>query len=238
MSALFISDLHLCPERPAITARFLAFLEKTVGAADTLYILGDLFEYWAGDDDLNEPHHAAIAAALARCGATVYLQHGNRDSLLGPVFAQAAALTLLEDPHVIDLDGVPTLLCHGDTLCSDDRNYLELRKKIRNPAWISAFLAQPLAQRKAQIETMRQQSEQEKQSKDYALMDANPGSVAAALRDHACTRLIHGHTHRPAHHLHQVNGQICERWVLPAWEDHPGYLCCGPGGCKALRIAG
>jgi UDP-2,3-diacylglucosamine hydrolase len=238
VASLFISDLHLRPERPATTALFLAFLENTVSAADTLYILGDLFEYWAGDDDLNDPHHATIAAALAQCGATVNLLHGNRDFLLGPVFAQAAALTLLEDPRVIDLDGVPTLLSHGDTLCSDDRDYLELREKIRNPAWISAFLAQPLALRKTQIETMRQHSEQEKQSKDYALMDANPDSVAAALRDHACARLIHGHTHRPAHHHHQVDGHTCERWVLPAWDDHAGYLCCSPDGCKALRIAG
>lgn len=241
MPTLFISDLHLCPERPGVTALFQHFLAKVGGTASALYILGDLFEYWAGDDDLSDAHHAAVAAALAEAaaqGTALYLMHGNRDFLLGDSFAQAASLTLIDDPTVIDLYGTPTLLCHGDTLCSDDRDYLALREKIRNPAWIAGFLAQPLALRKAQIEQMREHSESEKQRKDYALMDANQDAIAAALHGFACSRLIHGHTHHPAHHRHRVADRPCERWVLPAWEDNPGYLRCDRDGCTSVRING
>ncbi|MBS4096981.1 MAG: UDP-2,3-diacylglucosamine diphosphatase [Sulfuricella sp.] len=241
MSTLFVSDLHLCPERPAVTALFQRFLTDTASSASALYILGDLFEYWAGDDDLDDPHHAAVAAALAKTadtGTAIYLLHGNRDFLLGAGFARASRVNLLGDPTPIDLYRTPTLLSHGDTLCSDDRDYLALREKIRTPAWIAAFLAQPLAQRKAQIEQMRRHSEQEKQRKEYALMDANPEAVTTALRNHQCRRLIHGHTHRPARHFHDVDGQSCERWVLPAWEEDGGYLHCDAGGCNAVRIAG
>jgi len=239
--SLFVSDLHLCPARPHTTQRFLQFLQETAPQAEALYILGDLFESWVGDDDLAEPLHRAIAHALAQlaaAGVKIWLLHGNRDFLLGASFAQAAGVRLLDEPSLIDLYGVPTLLSHGDTLCSDDVDYLAFRAMVRNPAWQDKFLAQPLAQRKALIQQWRGQSEQEKQQKSAAIMDANPAAIVAALRAYAYPRLIHGHTHRPAQHIHSVDGRVCERWVLPAWdEDGSGYLRCDPSGCTAIALA-
>lgn len=237
MHSLFVSDIHLCPERPDTTAAFLRFLREIAHQAEALYILGDLFEYWIGDDDLAAPFHGEIVQALAllaEAGVRVYFLHGNRDFLIGPAFAQAAGMTLIDEPTRIDLYGTPTLLSHGDTLCSDDRDYLALRGKIRSPAWITSFLAQPLAQRKAQAEQMRRQSEEEKQHKEYGLMDASPEAVLQALRGHDCRRLIHGHTHRPARHVHSIDGRDCERWVLPAWEGNGGYLRCDRDGCMPI----
>ena len=239
MHSLFISDLHLCAEQPRTSQNFLRFLRETAPGAEALFILGDLFESWAGDDDLADLHHAEIAQALAQLassGTSVYLLHGNRDFLIGPVFASATGIQLLEDPTLINLYDTPTLLSHGDTLCSDDVEYLAFRAKVRNPAWASAFLAQPLAQRKSQIEQLRSQSALEKQHKSAAIMDVNPDSVAATLRTHGYPRLIHGHTHRPAKHLHALDGKTCERWVLPAWDDGGGYLRCDPNGCHATHI--
>lgn len=207
--------------------------------AEALYILGDLFDAWVGDDDLAEPLHAEVTQALARLsgsGVRVHLLHGNRDFLIGPAFAQAAGLQLLPDPTLIDLYGTPTLLTHGDTLCSDDAAYLAFRDQVRAPAWHSAFLAQPLAERKALAAQWRARSEQEKQSKSEAIMDANPDAVADTLRRHGYPRLIHGHTHRPARHEHQVDGRLCERWVLPAWDAAGGYLRCTRDG-RCLTIA-
>lgn len=235
MPSLFVSDLHLCPARPRTTQIFLRFLRETAPCAEALYILGDLFEYWLGDDDLSDPGHAEIIQALAHLagsGVKVFLLHGNRDFLIGEVFAQAAGLCLLDDPSLIDLYGVPTLLMHGDTLCSDDIAYLAFRAKVRDASWQRAFLAQPLQQRQALIQQWREQSEQEKQHKSASLMDANPAAIAAILREYGQPRLIHGHTHRPAKHTHHVDGQTCERWVLPAWYDEGGYLCCDHGGCR------
>jgi len=235
MHSLFISDLHLCASRPRTTQIFLRFLRETAPQAEALYILGDLFEYWLGDDELSAPHHAETTQALAQLasgGVKVFLLHGNRDFLIGVAFAQAAGMHLLNDPSLIDLYGVPTLLMHGDTLCSDDADYLAFRAKVRNPAWISAFLAQPLAQRQTLIRQWREQSEQEKQHKSEAVMDATPATIAATLRDYGYPRLIHGHTHRPARHSHSVDGHSCERWVLPAWYDEGGYLRCDENGCE------
>jgi len=234
MNTLFVSDLHLCSAKPHTTQIFLRFLRETASCAEALYILGDLFEYWLGDDDLTAPEHAEIIQALARLaggGVKVFLLHGNRDFLIGEVFAQAAGLCLLDDPSRIDLYGVPTLLMHGDTLCSDDVAYLAFRTKVRDASWRRAFLAQPLQQRQALIQQWRKQSEQEKQHKPAALMDANPAAIADILRVHGTPRLIHGHTHLPAKHTHFVDGLTCERWVLPAWCDQGGYLHCDQNGC-------
>lgn len=233
--SLFVSDLHLCTARPRTTQLFLRFLRETVPCAEALYILGDLFEYWLGDDDLSAPDHAEIILALARLaggGVKVFLLHGNRDFLIGEDFAQAAGLCLLCDPSLIDLYGVPTLLMHGDTLCSDDVAYLAFRAKVRDASWQRAFLAQPLQQRQALIQKWREQSEQEKQYKPAALMDANPAAIADILRENGFPRLIHGHTHRPAKHSHNVDGQTCERWVLPAWYDKGSHLRCDHDGCR------
>lgn len=236
---LFIADLHLCAERPQTTRIFQDFLRRTATQAETLYILGDLFEFWAGDDDLTDPHQAGVASALAelnRGGTAVFIMHGNRDFLMGDNFAQAAQSRIIPDPTLIDLYDTPTLLTHGDTLCSGDTAYLAFRDKVREPSWQSTFLARPLAERKAEIAALRQRSETDKSLKSEVEMDAHPDAIAAALREHGYPRLIHGHTHRPAHHLHQVDGHDCERWVLDSWHDQGSYLHCDASGCRAVRI--
>lgn len=236
---LFIADLHLCPSRPRIVRLFERFLREVVPDARGLYILGDLFEYWAGDDDLTDPFNAAIAGHLREVtaqGTPVYLMHGNRDFLLGAAFLEATGATLLPDPSRIALHGTPTLLMHGDTLCTDDTDYQRFRAMVRDPAWQAAFLARPLAARKAEIEALRRRSETEKAAKPPEIMDVNAGAVTAALRAHGVTRLIHGHTHRPGHHSHSVDGMLCERWVLPEWYEQGGFLRCSAGGCTLHRF--
>jgi UDP-2,3-diacylglucosamine hydrolase len=236
---LFISDLHLCPTRPAINELFARFLRDIAPQAEALYILGDFFEYWAGDDDLDSPLHRRVADqlyALAKQGTRLYLMHGNRDFLIGEKFLHAANITLLPDPTLIDLYGQPTLLMHGDTLCSDDVEYQAFRSQVREPAWQQSFLATPLAARKAQIEALRKRSEQEKSTKASEIMDTNAGTVEETLRAFSYPRLIHGHTHRPALHLHTVDSKTCERWVLTDWYDAGGYLRCDNAGCVAHRL--
>lgn len=233
---LFISDLHLCSSRPAINILFERFLLELAPQAEALYILGDFFEYWAGDDDLVAPFHTAIAqqlSALAQRGTRLYLMHGNRDFLIGDAFLKAANITLLPDPTLINLYGVPTLLMHGDTLCTDDIEYQKFRLMVRSPQYQQAVLAKPLAERKAMIEALRKKSEAEKAHKSESIMDVNADAVAAALRDHGYPRLIHGHTHRPARHEVIVDGKTCERWVLTDWYDGGGYLRCDATGCTA-----
>ena len=232
---LFISDLHLSPDTPAATDTLLHFLRKTAPAADALYVLGDLFEYWIGDEGLAQPFAQEVARAfhaLAQGGVPVYFMHGNRDFLLGERFALASGMTLLADPTVVDLHGTPTLLMHGDTLCSNDVEYQKFRAMVRNPAWQQAFLAKPLDERVRMAREVRGKSEQSKQVKDMAIMDVTPASVDSAFRAHAYARLIHGHTHRPARHEHKVDGRDCERWVLADWYDHGSYLLCDAGGCR------
>ena len=239
-AALFVSDLHLCSARSAISRVFLDFLAREARQAAALYILGDLFEYWAGDDDLADPFNAAVCAGLkglVASGTRLYFIPGNRDFLVGDEFARASGATLLPEPHLIDCAGSATLLLHGDTLCSDDAGYQEFRSRVRSAAWRDSFLAQPLAERKAQIEALRQKSEHEKQIKPAAIMDVNAAAVAATLRSYGYPRLIHGHTHRPARHLHDVDGHTCERWVLPAWDEDGGYLRCDQNGCTTVALA-
>ena len=237
MHTLFVSDLHLCPSRPNINALFTRFLREIAVQAQALYVLGDLFEYWAGDDDISDPFHQEIAAQfhdLAASGVALYVQHGNRDFLIGAGFLRASAMTLLPDPSLIDLYGTPTLLMHGDTLCSDDIDYQRFRSQVRQAEWQRNFLATPLAARKAQIAALRQQSQHEKSHKSAQIMDTNALTVAAALREHGYPRLIHGHTHRPAMHQEMVDGHLCERWVLPDWYQAGGYLRCDAQGCSAI----
>lgn len=231
-SALFISDLHLCASRPQVTAAFERLLAGPALQAGTLYILGDLFEYWAGDDDLDDPFNARVIAALAACGRLipVHFMHGNRDFLAGPQFARAAALQLLPDPVIADIAGQRVLLSHGDTLCTDDAAYRQFRAEVRNPQWASRFLALSLAERKRQIESLRRRSEIEKRAKAMAIMDVNQQAVEQFMRDHGCTRLIHGHTHRPGRHNFLVDGQPCERIVLGDWHEQGSYLRCDAQG--------
>lgn len=236
---LFISDLHLSAKQPQYAQVFLHFMQHTAPRAEALYILGDLFEYWAGDDDLDDPLHQQIIHAmhtLAASGTRLFIMHGNRDLLMGKALEQASGATLLTDPTLLDLYGTPTLISHGDALCTDDVAYQTYRNQVHDAEWQQLFLAQPLAQRKKQIEQLRARSENEKQSKSSAIMDVNTEAVEELLREHGYPRLIHGHTHRPMHILHHLDGFTCERWVLGDWHDTGNTLRCVPEGCEYLTV--
>lgn len=238
MHSLLISDLHLAPERPQINTQFKAFVRDIAPAAVALYILGDLFEYWAGDDDddMLGMEVAMQLAALARRGTRVHLMHGNRDVLMGQALAARCGAALIDDPLLIDLHGTPTLLSHGDALCTGDAEYQRFRAYARDPANQAKFLAQPLAARREQMRGMRAQSEAAKQQKAEAIMDVAPDAVEDLLRRQGYPRLIHGHTHRPARHLHRIDGRDCERWVLGDWYDRGSYLHCDAEGCRAVAL--
>ena len=226
-SSLFVSDLHLSEERPEANERFIAFVEDTASKAAALYVLGDLFEYWIGDDDLGEPFNAVMAgffAALVRAGVPVFLMHGNRDFLMGERFCRATGAQLLADPAVVEVGGVKTLLMHGDTLCTDDLDYQGWRRTARSPEWQREFLAQPLEARRRTVGALRDKSREVIQAKPAEIMDVSDEAVRDAFRRHGVTRLIHGHTHRPGRHELDVDGRRCERWVLPDWYGRGGYL--------------
>lgn len=237
--SLFISDLHLGADRPRSMTAFRHFIATQAPQAEALYILGDLFEYWAGDDDLDDPFHAQIISglsSLAAHGTRLYLLHGNRDLLMGNTLAQACHATLLDDPTLIDLYGTPTLLSHGDTLCTDDTEYQRYRAQVHEADFQQQFLAKPLEERKAYIEQLRSRSQTEKQGKNSAIMDVNDGAVAALLREYRYPRLIHGHTHRPKRHEHVLDGHVCERWVLGDWENKANALRCDTSGTRWENI--
>lgn len=233
MSTLFISDLHLDAARPAATEAFLRLLAGEARAAEALYILGDLFEAWVGDDDPGEPGASACAAlrALAGAGVPVFLMRGNRDFLFGPAMAARSGATLLPDPCVIDLHGTPTLLMHGDLLCSDDVAYQAFRAQVRAPDWQANFLAQPLAARQAFAAQARAASQAHQQGVSEAITDVAPATVAATMARYGVTRLIHGHTHRPAIHSLEVDGRRATRIVLGDWYDQASVLRVSADGC-------
>ncbi|CAH1198650.1 UDP-2,3-diacylglucosamine diphosphatase [Candidatus Nitrotoga sp. BS] len=218
---------------------FLHFMQQIAPGAEVLYILGDLFEYWAGDDDIDDPFNCQITDALhalSVCGTAVNIMHGNRDLLMGQKLAQACDASLLTDPTLLNLYGTPTLLTHGDLLCTDDIAYQDFRKQVHEPAWQQKFLAQPLAQRKAIIMQLRARSENEKKYKNKDIMDVNLDAVASMLRQYHYPRMIHGHTHRLKRHLHAVDGHSCERWVLGDWHDTGNALRCDAMGCSRETI--
>ena len=236
---LFISDLHLSEDQPHISRLFVNFAHNTATEAEALYILGDLFEYWAGDDDRNTPFHQEIIRAIrgvSQQGTPVFIMHGNRDFLMDKQFAQDCMATLLPDPTRIDLYGTPTLLTHGDALCTDDVQYQAFRKQVRAPEWRNNFLALPLAQRKAQIEQLRKMSEESKQTKAMDIMDVNLSAVADLFRTNHYPRLIHGHTHRQKHHQHEVNGKACDRWVMGDWHQTGNALKCDATDCSFQTV--
>lgn len=240
MHSIFISDLHLCADRPHINRQFFDFLKRTASPAEALYILGDLFEYWVGDDDLADPLNASVADALRHLsekGVALYLMHGNRDVLIGNAFAQRCGAELIADPTLLDLYGARTLAMHGDTLCTDDVDYQKFRSYAHDPDNQATFLAQPMAARKQQMLGMRAESEQSKQTKAADIMDVTVATVDQALREFGYPRLIHGHTHRPARHIHVVDGHTCERWVLNDWYNRGGYLRCDASGCAAFMLS-
>lgn len=226
--SLFISDLHLCASRPAITNLFIHFLQQTASQAEQLFILGDLFEYWAGDDDLTHPDHAAMIQALKNLTSNntqVFLIHGNRDFLLSEQFSTATGIQLLNDPSDVNLYGKRILISHGDALCTDDTRYQAFRLQVRSTDWQQDFLSHPLSTRKAQIEALRLQSEQEKSHKSLTIMDVNDDAVRALLRHHAYPELfIHGHTHRPGIHDIEIDGHQCKRIVLGDWYEQGSCL--------------
>jgi UDP-2,3-diacylglucosamine hydrolase len=237
--ALFISDLHLSEDRPAANERFFSFLEGTARKAGSLYILGDFFEYWIGDDDLAYPFNAVIAGMLrelTRRGVRLYVMHGNRDFLIGPAFCAATGAALLDDPALIELDGEKTLLMHGDTLCTDDLDYQGWRRTARSAAWQQQFLAKSLDQRRIAVGGMREKSKQVVQAKPAEIMDVNDAAVRDAMERHGVKRLIHGHTHRPGRHAVSLARGRGERWVLPDWYGTGGYLEVKEGAAKLTRF--
>jgi len=226
MAILFISDLHLDPARAQITDTFLGFLAQEARQAEHLCILGDFFEAWIGDDD-PDPHHARVMAGLrdlTDSGVPVDLMHGNRDFLIGEGFAEQTGCRLITDPTTVELNGVPTLLMHGDTLCTDDLEYQQFRRMVRNPEWQRAFLAKPLAERRAFAAQARGESKARTQNKAEAIMDVNQQTVERTMRDHNVTQLIHGHTHRPAIHRFCVDGRPMTRIVLGDWYEQKSVL--------------
>jgi UDP-2,3-diacylglucosamine hydrolase len=238
-SSLFISDLHLAPERRRIVEQFFSFLTGAAREAQALYVLGDLFEHWLGDDNTEDPLNRTVAAAfaiLAASGTQVYFMHGNRDVLVGPEFARRASATLINDPTLIDLYGTPTLLMHGDTLCIDDIEYLKFRAYAHDAQNQTRFLAQPVSARRTEMEALRVRNVNAKLGKSAQIMDVNSDAVEQALRAARYPRLIHGHTHRPARHLHTVDGHACERWVLADWYENGSYLRCDANGCLAIGL--
>lgn len=242
MTILFVSDLHLDAARPAITRLFLDFLAGEARRAEALYILGDLFEAWVGDDDPGEPGASVCAAlkALSAGGVPVFLMRGNRDFLYGQRMAGRCGATLLPDPCVVDLHGVPTLLMHGDLLCTDDVAYQAFRRQVRDPAWQANFLAQPLAARQAFAAQARAASRQHQQGVSETITDVAPDAVRDILLHHGVLRLIHGHTHRPAMHALDLDGRRGQRIVLGDWYEQGSVLRLdGDGLClDALALPG
>lgn len=227
MTSHFISDLHLDDSRPAITDLFEHLLAgNEIRRSDGLYILGDLVEAWVGDDDDAElPARIARATRAVRdAGVPVYFIAGNRDFLLGDAFAERAGMTLLEDGTVHDVQGRPTLLMHGDVLCTDDVAYQAVRRQVRDPAWQAQVLAMPLAARRAMAAKAREESRAHTGSTMEAIMDVNAQAVAEAMQHARVTRLIHGHTHRPAIHRFELDGQPAERIVLGDWYEQGSLL--------------
>ncbi|MFC5473760.1 UDP-2,3-diacylglucosamine diphosphatase [Paraherbaspirillum soli] len=219
--ALFISDLHLQEAHPRTTQAFLDFLQTHALRAQQLYLLGDLFEYWAGDDDLETPYNRHVADAIRRvsdAGVQVFWIAGNRDFLVGDIFAQAAGLRLLPDPSVLTIGGRRLAVAHGDAQCTDDLAYMAFRAQVRQPQFQQQFLAQPLAQRKAFIAGVRKESREEQRHKSDQIMDVNPGAINALFDATASDTLIHGHTHRPARHVDIVGAATRTRYVLSDWE--------------------
>ncbi len=224
---VFVSDLHLCAQRPRTLARALAFFDETAIRHAELVILGDLFEYWPGDDSLDgetpdDDVARTVVAALRRLadrGIAVSVMHGNRDVLLGARFAEASGARLLPDPVVVRIGGMSTLLSHGDAYCTRDTAYQQFRIQTRDPRFQAAFLARPLAERRALIGQARAQSEQEKRRLAAEIMDVTPEAIAQALRNAGAMQMIHGHTHLAGRHAFPLDGRDAVRWVLPDWDE-------------------
>ena len=226
MTTLFISDLHIDATRPLIVAQFLEFLQSQAKDAAALYILGDLFESWVGDDAPDSAQSAAIAGlrTLTSSGVPCFVMHGNRDFLLGTEFCSQSGAQLLSDPLIITLYGEPVLVMHGDALCTDDRPYQRLRATVRDADWQRRFLALSVEQRRALAGAAREGSRVHTAAIEYAIADVNTTSVALALQAAGATTLLHGHTHRPGFYPFAIDGRPCMRIVLGDWYTQGSVL--------------
>ena len=221
MTTLFISDLHLEANQPEIGTQFLSFLAGEARGAEALYILGDLFEVWLGDDDPN-PYYGEMKSALRTLidtGVPVYFMHGNRDFTIGADFAAETGVTILDDPTVVDLYGDQVLLCHGDALCTDDVRYQQIRAMTRNPEWQAMMLAKSIEERIAFAVQARKESMERGESLSDEIMDVNQEAVAAALQEYSVAVMLHGHTHRPAVHSFDLGDRKATRIVLGDWYE-------------------
>ena len=241
--ALFISDLHLSAERPEANEQFFRFLGDEASRAQALYVLGDLFEYWAGDDELTDKKGDPLAADVASSfkgltekGVQVRLMHGNRDFLVGKGFLAASGAQFLDDPSVIKFAGKRLVLLHGDTLCTDDHDYQAWRRIARSTEWQRDFLSKNLPERKKTIQGLRERSKEVIAAKPAEIMDVNQEAVRDVFRHLKLRHMIHGHTHRPARHEHEVDGARCERWVLPDWYGRGGYLALDDVGPRLVSF--
>jgi len=240
MTTLFISDLHLDPSRPDVTLAFHRFMQQLAPKSDALYILGDFFEVWIGDDDDSEFNHAIMRTlkSFTDAGGTLYFMVGNRDFLIGSGFAQMTGATLLEDPTVIDLYGTPTLLMHGDSLCTLDTEYMAFRAQARSAEWQAQLLAQPIQARREIARQLREKSQSMNSLKAEDIMDVTGDEVVAVMRQLKVERLIHGHTHRPERHTVTAAGKdspALERIVLGDWHQHLWWLAAEIDGTLALE---
>ena len=239
MTTLFISDLHLSDERPAIGEAFLSFLQGEARRAEALYILGDLFEIWLGDDAIVPGYQPFVSGLkeLTDSGVPCYVMRGNRDFLLGEDFEAMTGATLLPDPYLLDLYGTPTLLMHGDLLCTDDVEYLKFREMVLSEEWQGEFLSMTVAERVEYGRQLREKSREATRGKQETIMDVNPAAVEHTMRDYGVLRLIHGHTHRPAVHEFMLDGKPARRIVLPEWYEQGGILVCDQDGCRQQALA-
>lgn len=239
MATLLISDLHLTAERPEVLGLFRRFVEERAAGAEAVYIIGDLFEAWLGDDLLLPGYDQALSLLreLTGRGVPVFVMHGNRDFLLGDGFERDTGCRLVPEGTQVELAGEPALLLHGDSLCTDDIAYQQLRQVLRNPAWAADFTSKPAEERIALARELREKSSEAASGKDYAIMDVNAEAVRAAFRETRVGRIIHGHTHRPAVHHLEVDGRRCERLVLGDWSNHAQIVECDADGCRLERFA-
>jgi len=240
LTTLFISDLHLSGERPAIIRLFLEFLRAEAARAAALYILGDLFEYWLGDEAAEEPGVRPLIeglTALTGSGVPVHVMHGNRDFLLGERFARTTGCRLLAEPAVIELGGEPTLLLHGDTLCTDDTDYQKFRALVREPGWVRQFLSKTVPERLKVVQELRALSQHAMSAKSMEIMDVNQQAVENAMRAAGVRHLIHGHTHRPGTHDFTLDGEHARRIVLGDWYEQGSVLECGANSCLLRTLA-
>ena len=238
MTTLFISDLHLESTRPEIGAQFVEFLQTEAVGVDALFILGDLFESWIGDDDPN-PHYGMIKvelSSLVRNGVPVFFMHGNRDFMIGEGFSKETGIQLLPDPIVVSVYGQDVLLAHGDAYCTDDTKYQAVRKMTRNPSWQAMMLQKPLDERQAIAAQAREDSRTHGDSIDNEISDVNVAAIDQAFRTHNVQMMLHGHTHRPAIHDHYISGTMSKRIVLGDWYEQGSVVRWGDDGPQLCTL--